>query len=179
MTADRTSSLRLLCALVLTAAFSCAREAPPPAAAADKQFDFGTRRVQVTVPAGWETLDQGAVKRIRKGESEIVLQFLTLGSRSDGNFDEIIDWALSELRAGVGHDQQREVKSRHAVTIDGREAMDIESWSRLDHSNPQRIFFVRDEGDLLALQTVGMALAGTLTSFDAVRGSLHFPSAGR
>jgi hypothetical protein len=71
------------------------------------------------------------------------------------------------------------VKSRRAVTIDGREAMDIETWHRLDHSNPQRIFFVIDEGDLLALHTVRMAPPDTLAAFDALRDSLHFVSVRR
>ncbi len=63
--------------------------------------------------------------------------------------------------------------------LDGREAMDIETWHRLDHTNPQRIFFVEDDGDLLALHTVGMAFEDSLAAFDAIRDSLHFVSALR
>jgi hypothetical protein len=55
--------------------------------------------------------------------------------------------------------------------------VDIETWNRLDHTNPQRIFFVTYEGDLLALHTVGMALGDSLATFDAIRNSIHFVNA--
>jgi len=57
--------------------------------------------------------------------------------------------------------------------------VDIETWSRLDHANPQRIFLVNDDGDLLTLQTVRMAFADTLAAFDAIRDSLRFVSVRR
>lgn len=173
MIARRTTWLPLS-VFVVAAASTCARDDPQPM---PREFEFGARRVQVTVPTGWEALDQGKQKRFRQGEFEIVLQ--NLGPRTppprDVNSDELIDWGL----AAVGHDQRRDVKSRRAVTIDGREAMDIETWNRLDHTNPQRIFFVRDDGDLLALHTVGMAFQDSLAAFDAIRDSLHFVSARR
>jgi hypothetical protein len=167
----------------VVAASSCARDSAA-SAARERQFEFGAMRVVVTVPTGWEALDQGRQKRFRKGEFEIVLQ--NLGSRTPppgdpaapegaAHVDELVDWGL----AAVGHDQRRDVKSRRAVTVDGREAMDIETWNRLDHTNPQRILLVRDEGDLLTLHTVGMAVRGSLAAFDAIRDSLHFVSARR
>jgi hypothetical protein len=171
--------LTIACTLVLVAASSaCARETAAPAAQ-EKEFTFGARQVRVTVPVGWEALDQGQQKRFRKGEFEIVLQYLGPATPLPRDLDELIDWGLAALGAGVGHDQQREVKSRRPITVDGREAMDIETWSRLDHANPQRFLLVRDDGDLLALQTVRMAFADTLAAFDAIRDSLHFVSAPR
>jgi hypothetical protein len=71
------------------------------------------------------------------------------------------------------------VRWRNKVTIDGREAVDIHTWNRLDHTNPQRIFFVSEDGDLLVLQTVGMAFADSLAAFEAIRNSLHFVNARR
>lgn len=170
--------------LALTAALAaspaCAPENAAPASApastpapTQKHFEFGARRVQVAVPPGWEALDQGNQKRFRRGEFEIVLQYLGPATPAPRDLDGLFDWGL----AAVGHDdKRRDVKSRRAVTLDGREAVDIETWSRLDHSNPQRMFFVRDDGDLLALHTVRMAFADTLAAFDTIRDSLHFVS---
>jgi len=135
-----------------------------------KELVFGAHRVQVTVPAGWEALDQGNQKRFRKGEFEIVLQNLGPRTPPPRNLDELIEWGLAQL----GHNQRREEKSRRTVMLDGREGMDIETWHRLDHSNPQRIFLVDDSGELLALHTERMAFEDTLAAFDAVRHSLHF-----
>jgi len=163
--------LALTLMLVVAAASSCARKVETPPA---KEFQFGARRVQLIVPEGWEALDHGSVKRFRKGEFAIVLTYL--GDRltpSSHNTDQLIDSALGEL----GHNQRREVKSRREITIDGRKALNIETWQRLDHTNPQRFLFVIDDDDLLALHTEGMALQDSLAAFDAIRDSLHFMGA--
>ena len=135
--------------------------------------------MQVTVPTGWEALDQGNQKRFRKGEFQIVLENLGPAKPPPRDLDELVDWGLAEIGAEVGYNQRREVRWRRKVTIDGREGVDIESWNRLDHTNPQRAFFVTDDGDLLVLQTVGMAFADSMAAFDAIRNSLHFVSARR
>jgi len=180
MIARRTARLTLAVVVVIAAASACLREnaTQAPAKERERQFEFGAHRVQLTIPTGWEALDQGRQKRFRKGEFEIVLQ--NLGPRTpplsdSADLDDLIDWGL----AALDHDQRREVKSRRAVTIDGREAVDIETWNRLDHTNPQRILLVRDDGELLALHTVRMALQDSLTAFDAIRDSLHFVSVRR
>jgi len=152
---------------------TCARDLTTPPVT--KEFEFGAHRLQVMVPTGWDALDQGKQKRFRKGEFEIVLQNLGPPAPAPRSPDELADWGLTV----VGHDQRREVKSRRAVTLDGREAIDIETWNRLDHTNPQRVFLVRDESDLLALHTVGMAFEDSLAAFAAIRDSLHFVSARR
>ena len=181
-----TTWLTLAGILVVAAASACApgnatpapapAPAPPPAPAAiERQFEFGARRVQVAVPAGWDALDQGNQKRFRRKEFEIVLQYLGPRTPPPRDLDALFDWGL----AAVGHNERRDVKSRRPVTVDGREAMNIETWHRLDHSNPQRIFFVKDDGDLLALHTVGMAFEESLAAFDTLRDSLHFVSVRR
>ena len=172
MIAGRAAGMTLA-AILAVAASACASEKAAPA---PREFALGASRVQVVVPTGWEALDQGKQKRFRKGEFEIVLQNLGSTTPPPRDQDELVDWGLAE----VGHDgKRREVKSRHVGTLDGRDAFDIETWNRLDHTNPQRIFLVKDNDDLLALHTVRMAFEDTLAAFDAIRGSLHFVSAGR
>ena len=162
-----------LAVVALALSVVCARETPPPA---PREFELGARRVQLIVPNGWELLDQGRQKRFRKGEFEIVLESLGRPTPADGNLNLLVEWAL---RALDHNDERSEVKSRNTSVIDGREAVDVETWNRLDHSNPRRILLVKDQDDVLALHTVRMALADTLAAFDALRTSFHFVSERR
>lgn len=131
-----------------------------------KELELGGHRIQVAARTGWEVLDQGAQKRFRKGELEIVLQNLGNTTWDDG-------------LASLQDNQRREVKSRTTVTIDNHEAMDVETWNRLDHTWPQRLLFVRAGDDLLALQTTRLVDAETLSAFESIRDSLHFTSSVR
>jgi len=158
-------SYRTVALLIVTvaAASACApREAP----AVQKELELGPHRLQVSAPAGWDVLDQGAQKRFRKGEADIVLQ--NLGK---------VDWdpALASLQ----DDQRREVKSRRMLTIDNHDAMDIETWNRLDHSWPQRLLFIRAGDDLLAINTTRQADPDTVKAFESIRESLHFDASER
>jgi len=138
----------------------------PNAAPVQKELELGSQRVQVSVPDGWDLLDQGAEKRFRQGESDIVLENL-------GRVDSESAFAL------LHDDQRREVKSRRAITIDNHDAVDIETWSRLDHSWPQRLLFVRIDADLLALHMTRQADAETAKAFESIRDSLHFSASAR
>ena len=147
----------------LAALSSCAQRDAP---AVTKDLEIGPHHVQVSVPAGWDVLDQGAQKRFRKGESEIVLQ--NLGKTA-------WDPALASLQ----DDQRREVKSRNPIMIDHHEALDVETWNRLDHTWPLRLLFVRADDDLLVLHTPRRADDETVTAFESIRDSLHFMSSVR
>jgi len=74
----------------------------------------------------------------------------------------------------LGHDQRRDVKSRQALKVGGRDALDVETWNRLSHANPQRFLFIAHDGYLLTLYTARQADAEALTAFVSVRDSLHF-----
>jgi hypothetical protein len=167
MIARRTTWLAVAAAMamVVAAASACAREKAAPVAV-EHQLEFGARRVQVTVPTGWDVLDQGAKKRFRRGEAELVME--DLGK---------VEW--EPALASLHDDRRREVKSRRAITIENHAAVDIETWNRLDHTWPQRLLFVRADDDLLALQTTGLADADTVKAFESIRDSLHFVSARR
>ena len=147
----------LLAALAIASA--CAqRDGAEP----QKELELGVHRVRVSIPAGWELLDQGMQQRFRKGELQIVLQNL---GRADVGLDTL----------GIDkNDPRREVKSRRAITVDQHEAIEVETWNRLDHSWPQRSLFIVVDDDVIALQTPGLMNAETVKAFEAIRDSLHF-----
>jgi hypothetical protein len=147
----------------LSAAPACTHHDKP---LAQEEVELGTQGVLLSVPEGWDLLDQGKQKRFRYGEISIVLENL-------GKTD--VDPALASLQ----DTERREVKSRRQMTIDSHDAVDIETWSRLDHTWPERLLFVRAEEDLLALHTTGRADPSTLIAFDAIRDSLHFAATER
>ena len=147
----------------LAAVSACARD---DAASIPKELELGPHHIRVSAPAGWEVLDQGAHKRFRKGEADIVLR--NLGQ---------VDWETA--LASLFDDQRREVKSRQSMTVDNHEALDVETWNRLDHAWPQRLLLVRADDDLLALETTGRADDQTTKAFDSLRDSLHFTSSAR
>jgi len=167
-------------AAALTSASACA---PRDHANLEREFELGSHRVRVLAPAGWELADQGTQKRFRNGESQIVLVDLEPATRpltdSDrerlGDLDQFAEWGLAAL-GGAGGDQRREVRSKRTITIDSHQAVDIETWNRLDHTWPQRLLFLRVDGDLFALHTPGRADADTMAAFEAILDSLHFIS---
>ena len=61
----------------------------------------------------------------------------------------------------------------------GRDALDVDTWNRLSHANPQRFLFIAHDGYLLALYTARQADAEALSAFASVRDSLHFTAADR
>jgi len=162
----------------LTAAAACTPWDPAPV---EREFELGEHRVRVHAPEGWELEDQGTQKRFRNGESQIVLVDLepATGRLTESDLerlrdlDQFAEWGLAVL-GGAGGDQRREVRSRRTVTVDLYEAVEIETWNRLDHTWPQRLLFLRVDGDLFALHTPGRADADTVKAFEAILGSLHF-----
>ena len=242
----------VLIAAALVIASACGNRDARAGLAADKEFEFAAHRVRAAVPGNWSVLDQGRQKRLRNGESEIVLENLgpadpdgvrreverardlwkagqsgeaqlalnnlhapaelfptaednrayqvvrarlavyreerpfetvaadfveLLGRVSElpaRTADQLAEWGLTQL----GHDQRRDVKSRRTLTVDGHDAVEIETWSRLDHTYPQRFLFVADSGDLLALHTPREADAASAKVFESVSDSLHFLAPG-
>ena len=162
--------MRRLLVLSLVVVSACeAREA----AGVETALDLGPNAVRVVVsaPAGWEVLDQGAKKRFRKGELEIVLQ--SLGKTEITDLDQLADWGLPQL-GSRGDKERREVKSRQRVSVRHREAIDVETWNRLDHTWPQRYLFMRAGDDAVAMHTPRLADADTVKAFESVRDSIYF-----
>jgi len=87
------------------------------------------------------------------------------------SMERIADDALKLL----GHDQRREVKSRQALRVDGREAMEVETWMALTHGDPARFLVVINDGRTLALHCSRC----DDDAFERVAKSLHFAAGSR
>jgi hypothetical protein len=171
--------------VAVVAGVVCAACGSPSADVEKTHVELGVHRMSVIVPEGWTMLDQGAQKRFRKGEADVVLQNLgpaTTRGNSGGsapapisNLDQRADWGLTAL----DHDQRRDVKSRRQLSIDGRDATEIDTWNRLDHTNPRRHLFIAVGDDLLALHTPRHAAEDTLEAYVAIRDSLQFIASER
>jgi hypothetical protein len=84
--------------------------------------------------------------------------------------------------AQVDPHRRREVASRRALTVDGRPAIVLDTWYRVDHTQPRRIALVFDDGYALALQTGQGAfgpgpLAPQVVMVELLLGSLRFEPA--
>ena len=90
--------------------------------------------------------------------------------------ETIVNDALPRL----GHDERRyEVKSRETISVDGREAMAVETWLSLSHTDPKRQLIVVNEGRVLALRCDRCSDPAAAEAFGRIRASLHFASASR
>lgn len=242
----RAGGIALLAATLASVLPGCGAPDPP------RELVVGSHAVRVSIPAGWEVLDQGRQILIRKASAVLVLQDLgpagPPGIRREveraqdlwraGRVHEA-QWRMKNVPvprdlfptpahsqafwatwskvssapsqtayadlelvfaailahidampprelptladaglAGLGHDQRRDVKARRPRTIDGREALDMETWNRLTHASPQRLLFVLNDGYLLALRTEPGADRETVKVFEAMLDTLQF-AAGR
>lgn len=104
-------------------------------------------------------------------------QFLqVIDSTQPPTLEAIADDALPRL----GHDERRfELRSRQTTRVDGREAIAVETWRSLTHTDPRRFLIVVNEGRVLALRCDRCSDPVMAEGFDQVSASLHFASAPR
>jgi hypothetical protein len=101
--------------------------------------------------------------------------FAAIEEMKPAPIDKIVDDALPRL----GHDQfRREVKSRQATRVDGREAMEVETWMTLTHSDPRCLLLIVNEGRALAVRC-DRCDGDMAKIFDDVTVSLHFAAESR
>jgi hypothetical protein len=165
-----------VCAVAIAAvvSFGCTPAESPKPADVEREFEVGPHRVRLMPPDGWDVFDQGLQKRFRKAEAEVILRDLGSVDPLLPDMNARADWGLKEL----DHDGRRDVKSRRVLAVDGREAMDVETWNRLSHTWPQRFLLVLNGDHLLALYTPRLADAETVKAYETIRDSLHFLTTG-
>ena len=126
--------------------------------------------------SAWSGLSSDSAKDTPFGEIEAVFAEVL------GHVDTM---PLRDLRAladaglaALGHDQRRDVRSREATKVGGRDALLVDTWNRLSHTGLQRLLFVPNDGYLFALYTAPQADAESAAAFDSVRASLQFAPVG-
>ena len=90
-----------------------------------------------------------------------------------------IDRIAADALQRIGHDQsRREVKSRQETRVDGREAMVIETWMTLTHSDRRCLLVVVNAGRALALRC-DRCEGAPADAFNDATVSLHFAAGSR
>jgi hypothetical protein len=70
--------------------------------------------------------------------------------------------------------RRRDVAETRHVTVSGREALAIDTWTRLSHQDRRRFALVFDDGCLIALRTDRGRPVGTGRAFETLMSSLEF-----
>ena len=74
----------------------------------------------------------------------------------------------------IGHDERRDFAAQHAMAVDGRGALLIDTWDRLNHTLRLRHVFVLNEGNLLLARMEMGQFSGMEKAFDDLVASLSF-----
>ncbi|HEU4887101.1 MAG TPA: hypothetical protein VFV49_04380 [Thermoanaerobaculia bacterium] len=97
--------------------------------------------------------------------------FAAVDATQPAPLNRIVDDALPRL----GHDQRREVKSREATEVAGREVMVVETWMTLTHADPRCLLVAVNAGRVLALRC-DRCEGEAFDAFERLAASLQFPS---
>lgn len=89
---------------------------------------------------------------------------------------DMISLATSALKR-IGHDERRDIAEQRAMAIDGRGALLIDTWDRLNHTQRLRHVFVLNEGNLLLARMEMGRFPEMETTFDDLVASLSFAGA--
>lgn len=136
-----------LCGLLL-ALSSCGRP---------RAIDAGELHVRLRVPPGWEHLDHGRQQLFRLGERQISLseREVSWDTSHTTAADSAAQMLAAALRwdrdAGRSQDRRYEISRRDAHSMGGLEWTDLETWSRLTHTQRRRVAYAFAGGRLLVL----------------------------
>ena len=74
----------------------------------------------------------------------------------------------------IGHDERYDIALQRAMAIDGRGALLIDTWDRLNHTHRRRHVFVLNEGNLLLARMETGRFQEMETTFDDLIATLRF-----
>jgi hypothetical protein len=122
------------------------------------ELQVGEQRLSIVIPNGWEHLDYGDRHQLRHGTARIAIE------EAGGAPDK----ALRRL----GEDEQRDVASRTPLQIGNHEALMVDTWDRLSHTQRKRFCFVQGEGPRLVIYIQHGRFESVQPDFDALIASV-------
>ena len=138
---------------------------------------YTTRKQYDRILAAWQKVDGVALDN---PPAAVETPFRELLAVIDSTPQPALEAIVDDVLPRLGHDERRyEVKSRTPTTVDGREAMTVETWLSLSHTGLQRQIIVVNEGRVLALQCRRCSDPVAAGAFEAVAASLHFAPGSR
>jgi len=131
------------------------------------ELQVGTHVITILFPADWEHVDFGQRHQFRKDFERISIEDL-------GPMGKNLDKAAERAMVQMGEDGRREVASRSRIQIDGRDAVEIDTWDHISHQYRKRYVFVMDERKILAITMMQGKFETMEATFDGLLASIAF-----
>ena len=116
-------------------------------------------------------LDGGLGPRVFREEVETayIEVFRAIARLEDAPLLSLAERFLPDLDAAT----HRAIADHHAVVVDGREGLRIDTWDKLSHDHRRSFLFVRNEGNLLAVRMALGRFADLQPAFETLTRSLE------
>jgi hypothetical protein len=168
--APGTALLALVIAALCVSVVACA-------VSAKRAFSVGVHEVSLTVPDGFEVVENEREVLFRNGLAFVVLADLGPCNTEPGTGLPFDQWMRSALN-NLGVSGQQEVATVETVAIDGRQVRVIGTWDRLTHDQWRLFAMTENSGRLLGLYTRPGDFPRASAAFEAMLASLEFKIPG-
>jgi hypothetical protein len=162
--------LALAVAAMIVAVVACA-------VSAERAFSLGVHEVSLTVPDGFEVVENEREVLFRNGLAFVVLADVGPCNTEPGTGLPLDQWLRSALN-NLGVSRQQEVATEETVVIDGREVHVIGTWDRLTHDQWRLFAMTENSGRLLGLYTRPGDFPRASAAFESILASLAFSNPG-
>ncbi|MGI9265465.1 MAG: hypothetical protein ACR2QU_11095 [Gammaproteobacteria bacterium] len=113
----------------------------------------------------WDRREHYDPFAVESAYTELLVQLETLPDRD-------IDTLAVEVLADIEPLDRRTIRNQSPMLVDGRSALLIETWDRLNHIQPMRYIFILDEGRFLIVRSGLGQFSEIEPAFDAIAASL-------